>query len=97
MTTNETTTPVGGDITIQDFDSVVRIIDIVTQRGAFRGEELISVGSLREKFSVAVQQYVAQQQQAQAAEAAPASEDAAVKSFEKTKKSLPLPQASTVD
>ncbi len=27
MTTNETTTPIGADITIQDFDSVVKIID----------------------------------------------------------------------
>ncbi len=95
MATTETATPVGGDITIQDFDSVVRIIDIVTQRGAFRGEELASIGALREKFAVAVQQYVQQQEQTQAPEAAPASDismldDAAVQeiatTIEKTSK-----------
>ena len=82
MATTETPTPVGGDITIQDFDSIVRVIDIVTQRGAFRGEELASIGALREKFSAAVQQYVQQQEQAQGAASAPASDvtldDAAV-------------------
>jgi len=82
MATTETPTPVGGDITIQDFDSIVRVIDVVTQRGAFRGEELASIGALREKFSAAVQQYVQQQEQAQGAASAPASDvtldDAAV-------------------
>jgi hypothetical protein len=74
MATTETPTPVGGDITIQDFDSIVRVIDVVTQRGAFRGEELASIGALREKFSAAVQQYVQQQEQAQGAASAPASD-----------------------
>lgn len=37
-------------IQMQDIDAIVKIIDVVTTRGAFRGEELESVGGLRRKF-----------------------------------------------
>jgi hypothetical protein len=59
------------EITVQDFDNVVKIIDIVTQRGAFRGEELKGVAEVREKFVVAIQKYVEEQQKAQAAKDQP--------------------------
>jgi len=55
------------DITVQDFDNVVKIIDIVTQRGAFRGEELKGVAEVREKFVEAVQKFVQEKQKAQGA------------------------------
>lgn len=38
-------------MTINDFALVVNIIDICSQRGAFRGEELTAVGTLRQKFA----------------------------------------------
>jgi hypothetical protein len=42
------------NITINDLTSVVNIIDVCSQRGAFRGEELAAVGMLRQKFATAV-------------------------------------------
>jgi len=53
------------DINIQDIDAVVRIIDTVTARGAFRGPELTAVGQVREKFASVVQAEVEKQQAAQ--------------------------------
>ena len=37
-------------ITAQDLAGVVSVIDVCSQRGAFRGEELAGVGRLRETF-----------------------------------------------
>ena len=37
-------------VTAQDLAGVVSIIDVCSQRGAFRGEELAGVGRLRETF-----------------------------------------------
>lgn len=37
-------------INAQDLAGVVSIIDVCSQRGAFRGEELAGVGRLRETF-----------------------------------------------
>jgi len=66
------------DINLQDIDAVVRIIDTVSARGAFRGPELTAVGQVREKFA-GVLQAEAQKQQAAAPapaeEAAPATEE----------------------
>ena len=53
------------DINIQDIDAVVRIIDTVTTRGAFRGPELTAVGQVREKFASVIQAEVEKQQAAQ--------------------------------
>lgn len=36
---------------LNDFALVVNIIDVCSQRGAFRGEELVAVGTLRQKFA----------------------------------------------
>lgn len=53
-------------ITLQDIDAVVRIIDTVCARGAIRGQEMTAVGTLREKFG-ALLQAEADRQQAEAA------------------------------
>lgn len=37
-------------ITLTDIDNMVKVIDTVTARGAFRGEEMSSVGTLRDRF-----------------------------------------------
>ena len=37
-------------VTAQDLAGVVSIIDVCSQRGAYRGEELAGVGRLRETF-----------------------------------------------
>ena len=43
-------------INAQDLVGVVSIIDVCSQRGAFRGEELAGVGRLRETFLAEVQE-----------------------------------------
>lgn len=57
------------EINLQDVDAVVRIIDTVTARGAFRGPELTAVGGVREKFAAVLQAEAAKQQAAQPAPA----------------------------
>ena len=37
-------------VTYEDLSNIVNIIDIVTKRGAFEGNELSSVGALRDKL-----------------------------------------------
>ncbi len=41
-------------LTINDIAAVVQLIDIVTARGAFRGDELSQVGTLRDKYAAFV-------------------------------------------
>jgi len=41
-------------LTVNDIAAALQVIDIVTSRGAFRGEELSQVGALRDKFSAFV-------------------------------------------
>ena len=65
------------DINIQDIDAVVRIIDTVTARGAFRGPELTAVGQVREKFASVVQAEAEKQQAAAPAPAPAPAEEAA--------------------
>jgi hypothetical protein len=36
---------------LNDFANMVNVIDICTERGAFKGNELLTVGSLREKLA----------------------------------------------
>tara|TARA_Y100000361_G_scaffold92360_1_gene82364 strand:+ start:218 stop:445 length:228 start_codon:yes stop_codon:yes gene_type:complete len=43
-------------VTVQDIAGVVSIIDVCSQRGAFRGEELAGVGRLRETFLAEVKE-----------------------------------------
>lgn len=37
-------------LTINDIAAAIQIIDIVTARGGFRGDELSQVGALRDKY-----------------------------------------------
>lgn len=39
------------EVTNNDIADVVRIIDVCSSRGAFRGEELAGVGTLRNKLA----------------------------------------------
>ena len=48
-------------IDLNDLAAVVRLIDVVTSRGAVRGDELTAVGNLRDKLAAFVNS--AQQQQ----------------------------------
>lgn len=43
-------------LTVQDLAGVISIIDVCSQRGGFRGEELSGVGGIREKFLAEVQE-----------------------------------------
>ncbi len=53
------------ELNINDIAAAVQIIDVVTARGAIRGEELSQVGTLRDKFAAFVR---AAQEQAAANE-----------------------------
>lgn len=48
--TTETNSDIA-QITLNDLTSIIVIIDTAAQRGAFKGEELSSVGAIRDKFS----------------------------------------------
>ncbi len=61
-------------LTINDIAAVVQLIDIVTSRGAFRGDELSQVGTLRDKYAA----FVKASQDAQPAEEAVDTEEASV-------------------
>jgi hypothetical protein len=60
-------------ISLQDIAAAVQIIDAATQRGAIRGDELVSVGTIRDRFvkflDHAQKQDVAAQTEAEAQEA----------------------------
>ena len=43
-------------ISLNDIISVVSLIDIVSSRGAFKGQELTTIGSLRDKFALFIEQ-----------------------------------------
>lgn len=49
------------ELTLNDFANVVKIIDLVSRRGAFGGEELADVGILRNKLVMFVNQNQPQQ------------------------------------
>ena len=53
------------EITLNDIASVVTIIDVVTTRGGFRGEELSEVGDLRNRFVAFLQAAQAQETESQ--------------------------------
>lgn len=50
------TEDISAQISLQDMKNVLVLIDLCTQRGAFRGAELASVGQLYEKIQKFVQQ-----------------------------------------
>jgi hypothetical protein len=43
-------TPAAANFSLADLENTIKIIDVAASRGAFRGEELSSVGSNRDKL-----------------------------------------------
>ena len=65
-------------VTAQDLAGVVSIIDVCSQRGAFRGEELAGVGRLRETFLAEIREPQGDAPAPAAVETPVVDEDAAV-------------------
>ena len=53
----------GAELTVQDLQAIKQIIDVATQRGAFRGNELMSVGQVYNKLDTFLTQVSQQQSQ----------------------------------
>lgn len=49
------------NLTINDLNAVVEIIDVVTQRGAIKGDELLAVGTIRNKIADFIQSQIEEQ------------------------------------
>ena len=67
-------------ITLRELDQIAQIIDLASQRGAFRGGEMSTVGILYDKLATFLQNVKDQQDAAKAAaesEEAPVSDDEA--------------------
>lgn len=63
-TPNSTEAPAGPDLTVQDLQAIKSIIDVASQRGAFRPNEMVTVGQTYtklEQFLEAVSQQQPQQ------------------------------------
>ena len=56
-------------ISLADFSAALQVIDVCTQRGAFRGEELSSVGQLRDRINAFVQHHAPAKEKGAAEEA----------------------------
>ena len=65
-------------VTAQDLAGVVSIIDVCSQRGAFRGEELAGVGRLRETFLAEIREQQGDAEAPAAVEAPVVNEEPAV-------------------
>lgn len=52
-------------ISLQDIAAALQIIDVAVQRGAIRGEEMTSVGTVRDRLSAFIEAAQAQNQEAQ--------------------------------
>lgn len=57
-----TNTPQPLVITLDDLNAVRTLIDVVSQRGAFLGNELSSVGMLRDKIHAVIEATTAEQE-----------------------------------
>ena len=66
--------PADAGLNVQDIVNVVKIIDVVSDRGAIKGDELSSVGRVRDRLVGFVQ--ANQPQKAPAEESAPPAETA---------------------
>ena len=67
-------------ITLRELDQIAQIIDLASQRGAFRGGEMSTVGQLYDKLATFLNNVKEQQEAAKAAaesEEAPVSDDEA--------------------
>ena len=54
-------------ISLRDLDQIVQIIDLATTRGAFRGQELSTIGALYDKLATFLNSVKEQQEAAKAA------------------------------
>lgn len=52
----------GADLTVQDLSNLKQIIDVASQRGAFRPNEMVTVGQTYGKLETFLQAIAAQQQ-----------------------------------
>lgn len=57
-----TNTPQPLEITLDDLNTVRTLIDVVSQRGAFMGNELSSVGMLRDKIHAFIESAAAEKE-----------------------------------
>lgn len=62
-------------ISLADFAAMLQVIDVCTTRGGFRGEELSSVGQLRDRVSAFLEFHKPEEEAAE--EEAPAASDEA--------------------
>lgn len=53
----ETQTPSAPEVNIGDFSAILQIIDVASTRGAFKGQELSSVGAIRDRVAAFVDFY----------------------------------------
>lgn len=53
-------------ITLVDLQNVLRIIDVAAERGAFKGGELTSVGSVRDKLAAFLEATLPKEDEAEA-------------------------------
>ena len=53
----------GAELTVQDLQAIKQIIDVATQRGAFKGNELMSIGQVYNKLDTFLTQVSQQQSQ----------------------------------
>lgn len=51
MTTDNTTAPVNESISLQDLNLLAQVIDIATTRGAFRANELTTIGAVYDRLN----------------------------------------------
>jgi hypothetical protein len=65
-----TTDPKSGDLTVQDLNTIKAIIDVASQRGAFKANEMQAVGTTYNKLEAFLN--AIQAQQAAAAKSTPA-------------------------
>ena len=63
------------EIELSDIASVIKVIDVVTKRGAFEGPEMADVGALRNRLSAFVEGHVKAAEEKAAEEKAAEGED----------------------
>ncbi len=69
QTEGEAQTPATPDLTINDLQALKTIIDVCTQRGAFRANELASVGAVFKRLTAFLDHIAPQQKEGAPAEA----------------------------
>jgi hypothetical protein len=68
--TNSPEAPQAAELTVQDLGAIKQIIDVASQRGAFKPNEMVVVGQTYAKLEAFLNAVKTQQEAAQAAEAA---------------------------